>query len=152
MALSVFLIAVFVPVSMSGAQKTEWPIPVEPPNPDEITADQIDPQADPEYESYFNCWGPWDKCGRPLTSAQSGNADYLRTQLQRLDEAGLDRSEQIEFMKKKFGDMVVGNPEYGSMDYYLVHLVPPAFLFLGLLFTGGIGYYWVQIRSDQDEV
>ncbi len=114
----------------------------------------------PQYEQLFNCLcdievkenGEVDdsgNCGKPLENCSCQFSEKMRTQLLTLDQRGLDRREQIEWMKEKYGNMgkrVLAVPDPANNNWFLAYLVPPAVIVIALLFVGGLGWYWLEDR------
>jgi cytochrome c-type biogenesis protein CcmH/NrfF len=73
----------------------------------------------------------------------------MRTQLISLDQRGLGKREQIEWMKEKYGNLgerVLAVPDPASSNWFLAYLVPPVVVVIALLFVGGLGWYWLEDR------
>ncbi len=105
----------------------------------------------PAHENLFNCTCD-DDCGKNLADCSCSHSDQMRTILTEFDRKDYSRKRKLELMKDRFGKEVLAVPMPDSTDYILGYVVPPAVVFLGLLFVGGLGWYWVRGSSDTEPV
>ncbi len=120
----------------------------------------------PRFEDQFNCLcqievnpsGEIDmsaNCGKNLANCSCGFSEQMRRDLSKMDRKGLNRLEQIERMKEmysKYKKRVLAVPDPAGAEYALGYVVPPAVLFLGLLFVGALGWYVLMDRSGEEGV
>jgi len=111
----------------------------------------------PRYSHLFNCMcqvevqenGEVDmsrNCGKNLSDCSCGFAKKMKRQLRNMDRKDMPRERQIKRMKylyQQFGIRVLDIPDSDGSTQVLGYVIPPAILFLGLLFVGSVGWYWL---------
>ncbi len=110
------------------------------------------------YDQLFNCMcevevkpnGEVDmskNCGRNLADCSCSFAKKMKSRLRKLDRQNVGKKGQIRSIKsqyEQYGSRVLAVPDpTREGTSFLGYVIPPAIIFLGLLFVGSIGWYWL---------